>query len=174
MALRITAQRAYRAKLQQEEKTNIECLQAEVARLAGEILVRDAGGKTGESRFASWVSTECAKIGIENELGSVAVLIEKCATMKRELDFLEREREGLKSTRAEDYTIKSNLLARVAGLEAEKAALQDRLKDLFSAAEEVVEVARLRGEDNPPDDGRLWVSRWQNALATLTDEVDNG
>jgi hypothetical protein len=67
-----------------------------------------------------------------------------------------------------------HLLARVAELEAEKAALQDRLKDLFSAAEEVAEVARLRGEDNPPNDGRLWVSRWQNAIATLTDEVDNG
>ena len=67
-----------------------------------------------------------------------------------------------------------HLLARVAELEAEKATLQSRFDDLLSAAQEVAEVARLRGEGhlNPEDDPVLWTSRWNEALANLAEEVD--
>lgn len=149
-------------------------LLAENARLAGQLLLREAGERTGAAMFASWVSMECKKVGVENELGSVPVLIEKCGAMKRELDFLEREREGFGSARAEDYTIKNNLLARVAELEAEKETLQARFDDLLSAAQEVAEVARLRGEGhlNPEDDPVLWTSRWNEALANIAEEVE--
>ena len=66
------------------------------------------------------------------------------------------------------------LVAEVECLSATLAELQARFDELHSAAREVAEVARLRDELNPPDDGRLWVSRWQSALSDLQEAVDNG
>ena len=65
------------------------------------------------------------------------------------------------------------LLAEVARLQAALAELQARFDELHSAAREVAEVARLRDEFNPPDDGRLWVSRWQNALCDLKEAAND-
>jgi hypothetical protein len=47
--------------------------------------------------------------------------------------------------------------------------LQAQYDELLEAAQEVAEVARLRGEGhlNPEDDPVLWTSRWNEALARL-------
>jgi hypothetical protein len=86
------------------------------------------------------------------------------------------KRAGLPVEQLRAADLAEHLADRVAELEAEKASLQARFDDLLSAAQEVAEVARLRGEGhlNPEDDPVLWTSRWNEALANIAEEVDNG
>jgi hypothetical protein len=61
---------------------------------------------------------------------------------------------------------------------AEKVkAAEAKFAKLHFAAEELLEVARLRGDDclpNPCDDPLCWTSRMQTAWDDLKSEVSNG
>ena len=68
------------------------------------------------------------------------------------------------------------LAAEVEKLTTDLATLQARFDELHSAAQEVAEVANLRGEGqlNPCDDPILWTSRWNEALSNIAEVVENG
>ena len=67
------------------------------------------------------------------------------------------------------------LVAEVEKLTADLAALQARFDDLHSAAQEVAEVAGIRGEgqQDPCDDPKLWTARWNFALSNIAEVVEN-